>query len=188
MNEIKRNVFIDIDGVLLIYRSPPDDQPTFPMWNRQVLAPGALDFLAYVCEHHNPYFLSSWGIQGRREKIDRHLLPHLGQVCQGLPVTFWDGRDKTTGLLMGDPMPWLWVEDEAYHLADNCCPEYRIFEAGKVAVATVRGGSWQCYPYPLADHRQNVFASTGGGAGDLLATLDLLRHLDEEWMKAGAKV
>jgi hypothetical protein len=106
-------VYIDLDGFLLYFPESGVRNPR-PGWSGQWLADGAAEFLQYVCEHHEPWWLTSWAPFGRREKIDRYLLPALPPPTSTIPVAPWC-EDKSEALPTDPGARWVWFDDDPFH-------------------------------------------------------------------------
>ena len=104
-------VFIDIDGTILY--DPPYGGGLDHL-DAQLMCDGVEEFLEFVVEHCEPYWLSYRTYQGDLEALEERLLPHLPAVARKIPAANWDTW-KSEAI---DPaVPFVWFEDG---LEDEC--------------------------------------------------------------------
>ncbi len=98
-------IFIDIDGTILY--EPEVDPPTDEL-DYQLVGSGIEEFLRFVLDNCEPYWLSARARLGRRESLETYILPHLPPCAAAVPVAYWN-EFKHEAL---DPsVPFLWFDD-----------------------------------------------------------------------------
>ena len=105
MTQQKLRVYIDIDGTILYdppYRRGHDHL------DLQLICDGLEEFLLFVVEHCEPYWLSYRTHQGAIQPLEERLFPHLPSVARSIPAAYWD-EWKTDAI--GETAPFLWFED-----------------------------------------------------------------------------
>ena len=80
-------VYIDIDGTIL-YDPPYGRGPDH--LDLQQICDGLEEFLLFVVEHCEPYWLSYRTHQGNIQPLEERLFPHLPPVARSIPAAYWD--------------------------------------------------------------------------------------------------
>jgi len=93
-------LFLDVDGVILL--------PTegYTMFNFP-LKEGADELIRYGIKHFDCYWLTGWAPNGRKQLIDKYLLPRLPSEAAKINVAVWNNL-KTEAITDGD---FIWVDD-----------------------------------------------------------------------------
>ena len=103
--EQKLRVYIDIDGTIL-YDPPYGRGPDH--LDLQQICDGLEEFLLFVVEHCEPYWLSYRTHQGNLRPLEERLFPYLPPAARSIPAAYWDTWKHEAV----DPMvPFLWFED-----------------------------------------------------------------------------
>ena len=105
-DKCRLRVYIDIDGTILF---TPGDASASTELDHQLVCEGLEEFLAYVVEHCDPYWLSYRTRLGRCDSLVERLYPHVPAVARAIPAANWDGF-KHEAI---DPRShFVWFEDD----------------------------------------------------------------------------
>ena len=105
-NAASLRVYIDIDGTIL-YGPPSENVPEGLEF--QHVCDGLGEFLGFVVQHCQPYWLSYPSRLGQTTALEARLFPHLPEVAATIPAACW--RSLKSDAI--DPaIPFLWFDDD----------------------------------------------------------------------------
>lgn len=101
-------VYLDIDGTILYDLDEDDEQDYSEYLDGQFVCEGLETFLGFACEHCDVYWLSYRARLGKRENLERHVLPHLPEIARSIDIAHWN-HYKFEGLTT--ERPFIWFDD-----------------------------------------------------------------------------
>jgi hypothetical protein len=135
-------VFLDIDGTVMVHQRHHGrlvaDAGAPPGWGGQVLCRQANQFFDFVCNRHQPHWLTAWVPAGIMTKVRNRLLPVVPAAGPVVPA-IWR-HDKSEAL--PEDVPWVWLDDDYDPVLVK---EWQWLHGHDVSVARISedGSSWR---------------------------------------------